>query len=1234
MVNWMTSGLFVLIWCGIQSISQQDWNNHRAPLSVCDLIVDAGPDTNVCAPGGSVQLQGSITGNDIFYQWSPASGLSNPFILNPTANITDEITYTLIAFGVDPDAPNLVVNGDFSGGNSGFNSDYNYVVDIPGQQNEMVPEGTYTVIHNPNLVHSGFSACSDHTGGNGNMMVINGAANFQDIWCQTVTVDPGQLYNVSAWVASVNPSSPAELQFSINGTPIGPIVNAVATPCEWTPFNAIWNSGGNSTAEICILNLNTALGGNDFALDDISMTALCSVEDEVTITIYEEEAPEPDIDGPTFLCEGETAAYTASFPPDPEIFSYTWTVTPGATIVSGQGTPTVTVLWEETQDAQLCLAIETRCEENEACFEVSVGTLPEFPLITGPTALCPGETVTFYTPEFDPGDSYNWIVPAELNIISGEGTNEIDVEWAMEGEVEICVQVTNACGTTDNCTVINLYPSFLTLFDTTICEGSTIDINGTIYGNGIWTGIETFTSIHGCDSIVEVDITEANVLEFFQDIQLCPGDSIFLNGAYQTQEGIYTEDYITTEGCDSIVITTVSITPFDTTLILLSSCNPTDTGTIVVHYVMGNCDSTVITTTQLLPSDTTVITRYSCAPADTGSVSALYSNQYGCDSIVHTITLLNPTDTTLLSFTSCDPSNVGVTEQHLTNQYGCDSLVISTTTYLQSDTTLIFMPTCLYADTGTVSLLLTNTEGCDSLVMTTTTYAGSDTTFLSDASCEAIDSGWHFLPLLNIYGCDSIVALYTAWLSADTTYLASSSCSIQDTGTFIQSLFNQNGCDSTVITSISLLPVEQCSLEVTLLTEQPRCAGETAEITLSISIGLAPASVQWINLENGEQGNANVLIIPTTSIIQLTTPGTYVFTVTAASGLTWMDTVEMIQVPDLIVELEAPTDVYGHQLQCHGDSTGMIYTNILSPGTPPYIFTWSNGEVQDTLSSLPQGSYSLTVTDNNGCIVDGSIVLNAPDPISYSIDLDHVRCFGRSDGAIFLNNLSGGITPLLTSLNMGIAGETTVYPGLPAGPYHLEITDQNGCQRTEDLVIEQPEAWSVQLGPDTIVALGTSIELIGQLNGQPVEPFEISWSDGLCDGCLSRSITPSGQESFEITIVDQNGCVQQDEIVVGVYVNRDFYVPNVFSPNGDLINDYFLVSAGPGVEVVEAMTIYDRWGEIVFAKRQFLPNDVHEAWDGSVRGKTVNPGVFAYIMTVRFKDGRIETKYGDVTIVR
>src|SRR5687767_13656612 len=126
MVEWLTS-IIILLGCWFLPWNQSQISDrifNRSIIGACDLIVDAGPDTSVCYPGGVLTLMGSVTGNALYTQWMPSSGLSNPFILNPVAAITGPITYTLTAYGIDPDSPNLVVNGDFELGNTGFTSDY------------------------------------------------------------------------------------------------------------------------------------------------------------------------------------------------------------------------------------------------------------------------------------------------------------------------------------------------------------------------------------------------------------------------------------------------------------------------------------------------------------------------------------------------------------------------------------------------------------------------------------------------------------------------------------------------------------------------------------------------------------------------------------------------------------------------------------------------------------------------------------------------------------------------------------------------------------------------------------------------------------------------------------------------------------------------------------------------------------------------------------------------------
>ncbi len=1236
MLNWTASGfLLLLLWLlPPESTHPTPADDHQVLSSLtCDLIVDAGPDTNVCAPGGLVQLMGSITGTAIFYEWTPPDGLSNPFILNPVADVSGPITYTLTAFGVDPDNPNLITNGDFSLGNVGFSTDYNYVIDIPGLQNEMVPEATYAIIPNPNLVHTGFAACPDHTGG-GDMMVVNGAASHQNVWCQTINVNPNAFYNVAAWVASVNSASPAELQFSINGTPIGQIVYAPSTPCEWTPFNATWDSGNNTMAEICILNLNTALGGNDFAIDDISMVALCAVEDEVEITIYNEVAPEPIIDGPAFLCEGEIGTYTATFPPDPPIYSYQWTIPSGASVISGQGTPVITIQWEDVQVGELCLEIETRCDMNEACFEVTVGTFPLFPLISGPTSLCPGEIAVFYTAEYDPDDTYHWTIPPNLTIISGQGTNEIEVEWTAPGEVEVCVEVTNVCGTSDNCSILSLWPEYLTLFDTTLCEGSAIDINGTIYGNGLYSGTEIFTSIAGCDSIVEIDITEAPTLELMITSNLCPGDSIFLEGEYQTQEGIYTDTFSTIIGCDSIVITNLVITAFDTTWINSFSCLPSDTGVTIITYTQGFCDSTVVTTVMLSPTDTTDLLLYSCFSADTGSISLLLMNQFGCDSLVRTMTLLLPTDSVHFFDTTCDPAQVGETTQIFTNTSGCDSVVITTVAFVLSDTTIINQHTCTYADTGTVSTLLINSMGCDSLIILNTIYGGSDTTFLNATSCNPIDSGYTYLTLVNQFACDSVISLYTTLLASDSTFLLATSCFPQDTGIVVEVLTNSDGCDSTVITTTTLNPIDECTIEAFIVVQQPLCFGDMGYINITTTIGLAPYTISWKHEDMILNGSLTINSTPGSSVVEQTQPGTYYFEISSANGLTQFDTVSITSIPPLVVSITVPVDGNGFGVACFGDSTGMAISTFEEIGTPPYNYLWSEQSTSPQLDMLGAGVYALTVTDDHGCTTSAEVIIIEPAQMSFVLDTTNITCFGFQNGSATMANIGGGVSPWLTSLNGNTFSGALTYSSLGAGNHHLSVMDQNGCILEENFLIEEPEAWSINLGMDTSVVFGNSIDLEINIIGTPTGMVQASWSDGQCSNCLSRNVSPGSTTTYGVTATDQNGCTDVDMITIKIVIDRNLYIPNVFSPNGDQINDLFTLHAGAGLEEIETMSIFDRWGNLVFQTAHFHPEDISKAWDGTMRGEALNPGVYIYTLTAVYKDGKKEMKNGDVTLLR
>jgi hypothetical protein len=162
-------------------------------------------------------------------------------------------------------AGNLIANGDFSAGNSGFGSGYSFAA-----ADDCMPPGVYDIVLQPIDCHPYWASFGDHTSGDGYMMTINGAdiANVQ-VWSDTVSVVPETQYYFSTWIASSHPTSPAMLDFSINGASIGTTFAAAATTGLWQQFYTSWYSGVNTTAQLSLVNQNTIFYGNDFALDDI-----------------------------------------------------------------------------------------------------------------------------------------------------------------------------------------------------------------------------------------------------------------------------------------------------------------------------------------------------------------------------------------------------------------------------------------------------------------------------------------------------------------------------------------------------------------------------------------------------------------------------------------------------------------------------------------------------------------------------------------------------------------------------------------------------------------------------------------------------------------------------------------------------------------------------------------------------------------------------------------------------
>ncbi|MCB0753987.1 MAG: gliding motility-associated C-terminal domain-containing protein [Flavobacteriales bacterium] len=484
----------------------------------------AGPDTTICF-GQSAQL---FAGGGETYIWSPATGLNNPNVQNPIATPQTTTTYTVT---VGQTTGNLVFNGDFSLGNVGFGSDYAY-------SNNLVPESLYGVVTNANTVHPSFQGVG-HTGNApvDSFMVVNGSGTpNQNVWCQTVSVSPNTDYYFGAWVSTVVASSPAILQFSINGQVLGTPFTAPFNINNWTQFFETWNSGTATTATICVVNQNTNTGGNDFALDDITFSTFCTNTAEVTVTVN--PLPEADAGEDQTICIGDVTQMEGSGG-----VTYLWVPPIGLddpTNPTTDADPTITTTYT--------LIVE----DNIGCSDTDQMTLTVNPLPAanaGPNReVCIGESVVL---EGSGGTDYVWSPGTYLDDANAQlpiSTPDQTITYT------VTVTDANSCVNTDSVQVIvNPLPIVDAGLDSMICENGSLVLQATGADTYVWTPLiglsdpqsanptaspldpttyfVTGTDVNGCVNSDSVNITIFGVIAG-PDSVICLNDSVqaFVSG--------------------------------------------------------------------------------------------------------------------------------------------------------------------------------------------------------------------------------------------------------------------------------------------------------------------------------------------------------------------------------------------------------------------------------------------------------------------------------------------------------------------------------------------------------------------------------------------------------------------------------------------------------------------------------------------------------------------------------
>jgi gliding motility-associated-like protein len=175
----------------------------------------------------------------------------------------------------------------------------------------------------------------------------------------------------------------------------------------------------------------------------------------------------------------------------------------------------------------------------------------------------------------------------------------------------------------------------------------------------------------------------------------------------------------------------------------------------------------------------------------------------------------------------------------------------------------------------------------------------------------------------------------------------------------------------------------------------------------------------------------------------------------------------------------------------------------------------------------------------------------------------------------------------------------------------------------------------IKIGKDSSFVAGTKIQL--KATAQQNDIMKWKWSGGAdlsCVACSDPIAKIVNDETIVCTATNQYGCISADTIRFKTFCpNTEVFLPNAFTPDGDGVNDQFFVQAR-GISMVKSMRIYSRWGELVFEKLNFLPNDKGLGWNGRVRGILANPDVYVYLCEVVCEKGAVQLLKGNVAILK
>jgi len=407
---------------------------------------------------------------------------------------------------------------------------------------------------------------------------------------------------------------------------------------------------------------------------------------------------------------------------------------------------------------------------------------------------------------------------------------------------------------------------------------------------------------------------------------------------------------------------------------------------------------------------------------------------------------------------------------------------------------------------GIYTVTVTDGSGCSvSVVIPVNNVSGPNANASATAAtCNGLCNG---TATVNVTGGSPPYTLLWNDPAGQTTNTATGLCA----GQYSVIITDVNGC--VTVRQVTVGEPTPISFSIPIVSDALCNSACDGEITVVTSGGTLPYTVAWLP-SGGNQPTATGLCA-----------GTYTATVTDANGCT-SSVQATVGEPDTLVTAITPVDA-----SCFGVCDGEA-TAVPSGGTAPYTYQWNDpaNSTTDVVTGLCAGTYTVIVTDANGCVDTTIVIINEPADIVINATTQGTSCFGDCDGEAYAS-ATGGTAPYSYQWDDLALTQNDTVIGLCAGLYNVIVTDANGCTSTLAVIITEPDTLvaSVQVVDASCPGVCDGSATVTVAGG--TGPFSYLWDDpsaqtgdiatGLCAG------------TYNVIVTDANGCTDNVTVVVG-----------------------------------------------------------------------------------------------------